>query len=316
MAQIAAPAKKARRGHASDVSSGPVHAYTRDDVARICKVSTARLRYWERSAVLEPGGGAHPGTRFGYSDLVLVRQLLQLLEGGVPLPRIRRSLEAVRRSMPELERPLAALRLWGTGPPRVVVRHGGVLLEPDGQAVLDFGSGTLESPRVAPLRADGGREIAVRHREHALEWFERGCKLDSHRSTYAEAAEAYRRAIEADPDFADAHCNLGAVYFNQDRPAMARESFDRALDLEPGHVEANLNLATLLEEEGRSEDALRHYKRALASDPLHADTHVSLALIYERLGLRRRAREFWRRYLGLDPGGTWSDIARKRLQET
>ena len=32
---------------------------------------------------------------------------------------------------------------------------------------------------------------------------------------------AYQRAIACDPDCADAHCNLGSVYFNQDRLASA-----------------------------------------------------------------------------------------------
>jgi tetratricopeptide (TPR) repeat protein len=192
----------------------------------------------------------------------------------------------------------------------VVVRHDGVLVEPDGQLVLEFGPTRADSP--VALRTPASNAL---RRESAAKWFEQGCKLDSNRDTYAEAIEAYLRAIECDPDCADAHCNLGSVYFNQDRLASARACFERVLAIDPQHVEANLNLATLLEDEGRFQMALRHYKVALDAEPMFADAHVSLALVYEKIGLRRKARAHWRRYLQLEPSGTWVEIARQRLQQ-
>jgi DNA-binding transcriptional MerR regulator len=288
--------------------------YTVADVARICGVPTARLRYWQRTRLLEPrgrGASRRIGT-FEFRDLVSVRRLVRLLEQGVPLRRIRSSVECLRRQMPELERPLGVLRVWPEGSGRVVARRDGVLVEPDGQLLLD-----LEPRGGAPVSA---LESARARRgpeswEQAAAWFERGCRLDTERSTFGEAIEAYRRAIEADPEFADAHCNLGTVYFHQTRKDQARLCFERALEIEPNHVEAHLNLATLLEEEARNQAALGHYRLALAADPLAPDTHVSLAFLYEKLALRRRARDHWRRYLQLDPGGPWSDVARRHLAD-
>ena len=190
------------------------------------------------------------------------------------------------------------------------MRHDGVWVEPDGQMMLDFAA----EGSVRPL-ARGAAPPNALSEQSAVEWFEQGCKLDSNRATFAEAIDAYQRALVCDPDFADAHCNLGSVYFNQDRMASSRECFDRALRCDPHHVEANLNLAILLEEEGRNQVALRHYEIAMDADPMCADTHVSLALLYEKLGLPRTARGYWRRYLQLEPSGTWVDIARQRLQD-
>jgi tetratricopeptide (TPR) repeat protein len=164
--------------------------------------------------------------------------------------------------------------------------------------------------RGEPEASEGSRG---RDAHTAGEWFEIGCRLDSDRATYAEAIEAYRRALAADPEHADSLCNLGSIYYCQGRRTEARACFERALAADPAHLEANLNLATLLEEEERNETALRHYKRALAADPFHADAHVSVALLYEKLGLRRTAREHWRRYLQVDPAGAWADVARRHL---
>jgi len=298
------------------VSFRLVSAYSLGDVARICGVPPARLRYWQRTKLLEPCRRGLRRVGFEFGDLVSVRSLVALLDQGVPLRRIRRSIESLRRSMPDVERPLGALRVWHEGSGRVVVRHEGCLVEPDGQLVLDLGSGSESLAAVAPLGA-GARPNDVLRRERArreaADWFERGCKLDSERATYGEAIEAYERALGVDPDFADAHCNLGTVLYNQNRKARARNCFERAIALEPRHVEAHLNLATLFEEEGRNESALHHFKIALEADPLAADTHVSLAFLYEKLELPRTARDHWRRYLQLDPGGPWADVARRHL---
>jgi DNA-binding transcriptional MerR regulator len=282
-----------------------VSAYTLPEVARICRVSPARLRYWKRTRLLSSGRDARA---FGFGDLLSVRAVAQLIDRGVPLRRIRRSVEAVSSRIPELERPLSALRLWPHATARVAVRHQGVWLQPDGQMLLDFAGDPAAPREIAP--APAWREFV---RRLAAEWFDRGCELDSDPATYAAAIAAYERALALDPDYADAHCNLGSVYFNQGRRPLAHACYERALALVPEHLEAHLNLATLHEEEGQDAGALRHYRRALALDPFAADTHVSLALLYERLGLRRKARGLWRRYLQLAPHGAWADIARGRL---
>jgi tetratricopeptide (TPR) repeat protein len=274
-----------------DVSSRLVSAYTLGDVARICGVPPARLRYWQRTKLLEPCRRGLRPAGFEFGDLVSVRSLVALLDQGVPLRRIRRSAESLRERMPDMERPLGALRVWHEGSGRVVVRHEGCLVEPDGQLVLDLGSGSESHAEVALLAA-GARSNDVLRREQAR-W------------------EA--RALRADPDFADAHCNLGTVFYNQNRKAKARSCFERAIALEPHHVEAHLNLATLFEEQGRNESALHHYKIALEAEPLCADTHVGLAFLYEKLALPRTARDHWRRYLQLDPGGAWADVAHRHL---
>jgi tetratricopeptide (TPR) repeat protein len=218
--------------------------------------------------------------------------------------------EAVRQRIPDLE-PLSVLCLR-EGSARFVVRHEGVLMEPDGQLVLEL-EGAEPDGDVARLERRAAAPGSAEAKRAAAEWFERGCELDGDQATYGEAAEAYRKALEADPRFADAHCNLGSVYFNQNRREPARECFLRALEIEPGHVEANLNIGAVLEEEGQDEVALRHYRAALETNPHYPDVHVSLALVYEKLTLSRTARAHWRRYLQLAPQGPWSDVARRRL---
>jgi tetratricopeptide (TPR) repeat protein len=294
-----------------------VNAYTLGDAARICRISPARLRYWERTALLEPSVRVDSRPTFGFQDLVSLRSVKRLLDDGVPLRLIRRSMEAVRRKLPELPHPLPAIQIWAKGSRRLVLRHDGVLMEPNGQTVLDFDAPQVADDGLArlitPSEEDGLAVQSIAPGMDPGSWFERGCQFDTDRATWGEAIEAYLAALEMDPEYADAWCNLGAVYFNQDRRGRAREAFERAVASEASHLEANLNLAAMFEDDGENEAALRHYKAALETEPLHPDTHVSLALLYEKIGLRRRARDHWRRYVGLDPQGAWGDLARKRL---
>ncbi len=246
---------------------------------------------------------------FDFRDLLSLRALVSLLDRGVPMRRIRRSVERVREHWPELERPLGALRLWDGAQERLVVRHAGSLLDPDGQLLLDFADEPAALRPVAALPA--APEPAPLS---ALEWFERGCQLDAAAASLPQAIEAYRHALELDPSLADAHCNLGTAHYNRGERDAARVAYEAALEQQSSHREANFNLANLLEEAGRREAAIHHYKRAVAADPCFSDAHLNLALLYEKIGIPRRGRDHWRRYLQIAPDGAWAEVARQRLR--
>jgi len=286
-----------------------VGGYSLADAARILKVSPRQLRHWKRSSLLRPEREEEASPSLGFRDLVSARALALLQRGGVPFARIERSVAVLRRTLPELQQPLESLRIWAEGSRRIVIRHDGVLIEPDGQVVLDFSARDGALPAVSELAPPAPRGQLARAQAH----FELGCRLDADPATQQEAIEAYLRAIELEPEHADAHSNLGAIYFTQERWPEAEACFDRALALYPLHVEARLNLGMVCEETGREMAALRHYRRVLALHPAHAPAHANLALVCERLALRRRARRHWKQYLQLEPRGSWAELARRRL---
>jgi tetratricopeptide (TPR) repeat protein len=258
--------------------------------------------------LVRPAQGRGEAASFDFRDLASLRALVTLLDRGVSMRRIRRSVERMRELWPDLERPLGALRLQEGASQRLLVRHSGALLDPDGQLWLDFAEPAPPDAPVAELPAAGSGP------KSALEWFERGCQLDAEGSTLPEAIEAYGRALALDPTLADAHCNLGTAHYNRGDREAARTAYEAALVQDPGHREANFNLANLFEESGRREAAIHHYKRAVGIDPCFADAHLNLALLYEKIGIPRRGREHWRRYLQLAPDGTWAEVARQRLR--
>ncbi len=283
-------------------------SYTLAETARILRISPARLRYWEKTALLRPRADEPVQVGFDFKDLVELRGVVGLIQGGVPLRQIRRSVSTLRERVPAIDQPLRALHLHRPSG-CVVVRDGDTLVEPEGQLVLDLPSSDGEAA-LSELRpaADPSEESAVA-------WFERASSLDGDPATAAEAAAGYRRALELAPDFADAHCNLGTLHYNRGERDEAQACYENALAVDPDHLEANFNLANLQEEAGARERALHFYKAAVRADPFFPEARLNLALLYEKLGLHRTARVHWRRYLQLVPEGSWADLARERLSK-
>jgi TolB-like protein/Tfp pilus assembly protein PilF len=110
------------------------------------------------------------------------------------------------------------------------------------------------------------------------------------RSTEAidAARAAARRALEIDPESADAHAALGSVLFFGDWDwDGARGEYDRAVALDPGDPEALHARSLLLMARGDVEAGLADVRRALERDPLSpainraCTTHLYFARRYD-----------------------------------
>ena len=165
--------------------------YSFADAARILDLAPSRLRYWHRTALVP--SSAHIGDQpaFGLRDLVCIRTVRELLDRGVPLRRIRRSIEAIQERIPELEGPvLGSLRIWMEDTGRVVIRHEGALVEPDGQLVLDFQLAPPSIEDLKPLRVGDSGQPAGPDLERARS---RGARAPSRRGCSARCRGCSRR---------------------------------------------------------------------------------------------------------------------------
>jgi tetratricopeptide (TPR) repeat protein len=97
-----------------------------------------------------------------------------------------------------------------------------------------------------------------------------------------EAIAKLEKAIRIDPQYRDAHVNLGVQYARQGRPADARAQFQKALDIGPpiASIYANLAFASLTLRQ--FEDAAGFARKALEMDPAcsRAQRALEYALIH------------------------------------
>lgn len=77
------------------------------------------------------------------------------------------------------------------------------------------------------------------------------------------AIDTYRRAIELQPNFPDAYCNLANALKEKGMATEAEVAYNTALQLCPTHADSMNNLANIKREQGKIEEATRLYLKAL-----------------------------------------------------
>ncbi|MFQ5618647.1 MAG: tetratricopeptide repeat protein [Rhodospirillales bacterium] len=122
------------------------------------------------------------------------------------------------------------------------------------------------------------------------------------------AIASYRRALEIDPNFAEAHNALGKALQDRNRtlkdPEMAEEAlacFRRAVELKPDFAEAHHNLGRELANQENLDEAAACYRRALELDPALADAHNSLGNVLRHQKKLKEAAACYRRVIGINP---------------
>jgi tetratricopeptide (TPR) repeat protein len=119
---------------------------------------------------------------------------------------------------------------------------------------------------------------------------------------YMEAEALYRRVLEARPDWADAHINLGLVLIYRGDLTSAALSCQRGVSLQPNHARGHFYLGETLAAQNRPDKAVACYMRALALKRDYAEAHNSLGNALFRLGRLEDATRAYRNAITWKPG--------------
>jgi DNA-binding transcriptional MerR regulator len=236
---------------------------------------------------VKPTRGPRRQYRFSFQDLIVLRTARALTQAKVPHRRIRRSLEDLRKHLPDTV-PLSGLSICAVGD-RVAVRDGKARWQVDDrQYVLEL-----------DVSVDHG-ELKVIERKEALaappeatsarrprDWFGEALELEG--ANPRGAQEAYERAVEVDPDNAAAWINWGRLLHEHGGTREAEKVYRRALSACGPDPLLMFNLGVLLEDLGQTGAALEAYQSAIGEDPNLADCHFNLARLYESLGKTQHA---------------------------
>lgn len=267
-----------------------MHSYSVRDIERVLRLSRGTVRGLIDVGFVKPTRGVRREYRFSFQDLIVLRAARALILAKVSRRRIRRSLEDLRRHLPETV-PLSGLSICAVGD-RVVVRDGKTHWQvDDGQYVLGLDvsieDGVLRVVEHMQESGSAATEAAkqasdqVTAEKDAQEWFEKALELEG---TDAPAAlNAYEHAVNADPEDMSAWINWGRLLHEQGQTAQAEAVYRRGLEHSGQDPLLLFNLGVLLEDLGRTGPALEAYQTAIGEDPTLADCHYNLARIYESL---------------------------------
>jgi tetratricopeptide (TPR) repeat protein len=263
-----------------------MQTYSAADIERILRLSRSTLRGLIKNGFVKPARGPKRELLFSFQDLIVLRAARALLEAKVPARRITKSLQDLRRHLPE-EAPLSGLSISAIGD-EVVVRDGKNHFHADsGQYVLGFDVSVENGVVRVVERKDEAAKRATADTPDADDWFDQALELEE--SNPGEARATYQRIVDAEPDNCAAWINLGRLLHEQDQTGEAEKIYERAVAQCGPDPILMFNLGVLLEDLGRTGAALEAYQTAITEDPTLADGHFNLARLYEAMGKDQHA---------------------------
>ncbi len=114
------------------------------------------------------------------------------------------------------------------------------------------------------------------------------------------ASDLFMRAVQASPDTALYHCNLGKTLYEQKDAEAAIQCFQQALALK-ADAPTHYDLAVVLNEQGQTEQAAHHYRLALKNKPDYVEAHRGLGILLQRQGRIEEAITCYKKALALQP---------------
>jgi tetratricopeptide (TPR) repeat protein len=259
------------------------HYAQRDVLAMYPALREDHLRYLQKWGFIRSSFRNNADKYFEFGDLTLLRQVNADLQQGATFRAVLRDLQASRTGQLTFDFRIDA------EPARILT-----LTPRERTAASSNGS----SP---------GRSLTS-----AEEYFLIGSMLDDGSpERQEEAAQAYRRALEDDPNLVAALINLANIRYARNELAEAQALYERAILLDSTYFEAHFNLGNIHHDHGRYLDAEQCYVEALALNPDYPDAHFYLAVTLEKMGRSSEARQHWRDYQNLAPQGEWVELARE-----
>jgi tetratricopeptide (TPR) repeat protein len=143
--------------------------------------------------------------------------------------------------------------------------------------------------------------------------------IHSRRQEWPQAEEAYKKAIEVNPDAVEAYNGLANVYNAQKKfkeaQAMSDEAAKRtAASGGSGSAESLYNQGVIAWNGNDFQKALELFTAAVKADEKHAEAHFMLGQVYLNLGKLPEAAKEFETYTKIAPNGPNADKAKSNFE--
>ncbi len=259
-------------------------SYTAGQLAALSKLPPPVVDQLAMFGLIQARGGL-----YGFRDLAAARQVAGLFAAGTALSTITRSLNEIRKWLPDVR--LSNLKLFPESSDRLLVEQLQGRTESSGQFVFDVEtpSDDVEATFIAAQTAEESGDLGT-------------------------AERLYHRVMKLDPSDPAAPFNLGNVLRAAGRNLEAEAAYGAAIKADPRYATAWYNLADMLDDQRRTKEAIDCLRRALEADPGYLDAMFNMGLMLQRLERHAEAAQWWRRYLAADASSPWAARARRALK--
>ena len=116
-----------------------------------------------------------------------------------------------------------------------------------------------------------------------------------------DAQNYYNKVLELDPNYVNAHNNLGAIFQKLGDPQKAKEYFEKVIKINPNYVSAHNNLGNIFQKLGDLQKAKDCFERAIEINPNYVDAHNNLGVISKELEEVQKAKSCYEKAIEIDP---------------
>jgi superkiller protein 3 len=185
-----------------------------------------------------------------------------------------------------------------------------------------------EETTAGNLNNDGNRLLEQGKAREAAEAYRQAVQLDPNNARWqynlslalAKLGDqegqkaALQRALQIDPNVAATHNDLGLVYLSEGKMNEAEREFRAALEINPRFAEAQNNLGVVYSQQGKDSEAIELFRRATENDPTYTKAFVNLGLLMARQGDFPAAMEQIQQALKISPNDAGALAALEMLE--
>tara|TARA_B100000787_G_scaffold166367_1_gene151490 strand:+ start:128 stop:1414 length:1287 start_codon:yes stop_codon:yes gene_type:complete len=118
---------------------------------------------------------------------------------------------------------------------------------------------------------------------------------------FEKAKDCYKKAIVINPNNTNTQSNLGVAFKKLREYQKAKNCFEKSLKIDPNNLIANFNLGVLLQELGEYQKAKDCYEKAIELNPNSAGAYNNLGAIFLELGNNQKAKECYEKSVKINP---------------
>ena len=155
-------------------------------------------------------------------------------------------------------------------------------------------SGYLYAAQRKLKNASDAFAAALRLQPRQKELYLAKVEVDTMRNAHEEALAACRKAIEVDPQYAEAYAKLGELLrFSKNQRAEAITALRTAIRIDPNLPASYEILGGILEYGNEKKEAEETFRKGMAVDPKHMVGRFELGRLLVKQGRLSEARELW-----------------------
>jgi Flp pilus assembly protein TadD len=121
---------------------------------------------------------------------------------------------------------------------------------------------------------------------------------------YDSAIGDYTKAIELDPNYFYAYNNRGNAYANKGQYDSAIEDYNKAIALNPNYASVYNNRGTAYSDNGQYDSAIEDFNKAIVLNPNYASAYNNRGIVYDKKSQYDKAIENYNKAIELDPNDT------------